>query len=499
MIRTKVDALSASARHTGTQLNQRIGRGKDMSRLSGWKTACFLFLLCVGTAISSSAQTYTVLADFINSMSPYVPLAPLVQGFDGNFYGTTDAGPPPNANGTIFQLTPGGTLTTLYGFNGTDGQFPSGLVLATNGNFYGTTSHGGLKGAGIIFEITPGGTLTTLHNFCSRTSCADGEFPGAGLVQVANGTFYGTTEGGGAHFDGTVFAMSARGTVTTLHSFDGTDGQAPLTALVLDTNGLFYGTTGEGGAIGSGTIFDITAGGTLTTLHSFLGGKSDGSTPEAALVQATTGVLYGTAFQGGIGCANGCGTVFSITPGGRTMKTLHRFVGKDGSGPVGLLQATDGNLYGITLQGGTGADNGGTIFELTPAGTFTTLYNFCSQSSSCSDGGAPLGLVQGTDGSFYGTTSFGGLSTGTAFNFSVGLAPFVASVPTSGKGGTVVVILGNKLTGATNVTFNGAAATFTVVSATEITTTVPAGATTGTIMVTTPSGTLSSNVAFRIL
>jgi uncharacterized repeat protein (TIGR03803 family) len=247
-----------------------------------------------------------------------------------------------------------------------------------------------------------------------------------------------------------------------------------------------------------GTVFRITPSGTLTTLYSFDG--ADGEAPDAGLTQGIDGNFYGTTIFGGGGdCgSNGCGTIFKITPSG-TLTTLHSFDQADGSGPnAGLVQATDGNFYGATSGGG--ANGRGTVFKITPSGLLTTLYNFCSQ-SNCTDGTDPAGLVQDTDGKIYGTTGGGGNGIdgyGTVFRLSVGLGPFVKTLPTSGNMGAAVNILGNNLTGATSVTFNGTTATFTVKSKSEITTTVPTGATTGTVQVVTPDGMLSSNVPFTV-
>jgi uncharacterized repeat protein (TIGR03803 family) len=351
--------------------------------------------------------------------------------------------------------------------------------------------------------------------------------PVAGLVQATNGNFYGTTQGGGANNDGTVFEVSAVGKLTTLYSFCSqsgcTDGASPAAGVVQATNGNFYGTTREGGAgnacagSGCGTIFEITPGGKLTTLHSFCSqvNCADGVAPDAGLIQATNGNFYGTT--GGIGYPEAGayynGTIFEITPAGK-LTTLYTFCSQgdciDGTYPyAGLVQATNGNFYGTTSSGGAYVDcNGsscGTVFEITPFGKLTTLYNFSSQ-PGCTDGYFPFtGLVQATNGNFYGTTLWGGVSSscdnfgcGTVFDLAVGLGPFVEALPTSGKAGAAVIILGNNLTDASNVSFNGTPARFKVISSTEIATTVPSGATTGPVAITTPSRTLLSNVSFRV-
>ena len=262
------------------------------------------------------------------------PLAALVQGNDGNFYGTTPYG---GANrkscitdgigcGTVFKITPSGTFTTLHSFDYGDGSYSyGGLIQATNGNFYATTSQGGVNGRGTLFEITPGGTLTTFHPFCSQSNCTDGFAPAGALLQTADGNFYGSTQFGGSNGDyGTIFQITSSGKLTTLHSFDNTDGWLPVGGLVQAADGNFYGTTIYGGAYGGGAVFEITPGGTLTTLHSFAGPPTDGQYPGSGLVQDTNGKLYGTTESGGTLAGNalcefsgsgGCGTVFSLSIG----------------------------------------------------------------------------------------------------------------------------------------------------------------------------------------
>jgi len=443
-----------------------------MGNLSCWKKAYTVFVLCAATAIAAPPQTFTTLLSF-DRINGNRPVGELVQGVDGNFYGATQGGGAYNS-GTIFKITPDGTLTTLYSFcfppspydkphqtGCPDGILPvAGLVLATDGNFYGSTAGGGANGYGTVFKITPGGDLTTLYSFCSQANCTDGFEPLGPLSQGIDGNLYGTnwqggdptcSSGGGC---GTVFKITPNGTLTTLHSFDGTDGSYPQASLVQGTDGNFYGTTDGGGynticsgvgGHGCGTVFKITPSGTLTTLHKFCSSVNPctgGKYPASELVQATDGNFYGTAFFGGSGnCKNGgfvigCGTVFNITPSG-TLTTLHRFDGTDGAFPyAGLIQATDGNVYGVTLEGGANTICGGqtsgcgTVFEITLSGTLTTLYNFCSQ-SGCTDGYIPAGaLVQDTNGNFYGTTGEGGDNTcnagfgcGTVFSLSTGLGP----------------------------------------------------------------------------
>jgi uncharacterized repeat protein (TIGR03803 family) len=195
---------------------------------------------------------------------------------------------------------------------------------------------------------------------------------------------------------------------------------------------------------------------------------------------------------------DGGGTVFKITSAG-AFTSLHSFSGFDGSFPQDVLvQGSDGNFYGTTTCGGT--PNLGTAFKMTPAGTLTSLHFFDG-----AHGANPFGgLVQATDGNFYGTTYSGGTSTacpggcGTVFVLHTGLGPFVETVPTSRPVGQSVRILGNNLSGATSVTFNGVSAAFTVASRSQILTTVPVGASSGTVQVITPAGTLLSNVPFAI-
>ncbi len=416
----------------------------------------FIVAFCTIVAIASPATDLKTLASFYGA-NGYAPSGRLVQGIDGNFYGTTwSGGTSFYSAGTIFKITPVGKLTILYNFCSVkycrDGEGPNGgLVQAADGDFYGTTNYGGANircdghGCGTVFKLTPAGKLTTLHNFCSKRNCEDGAAPYAGLVQGADGNFYGTTfSGGGVRGGaGTVFKITPEGKLTTLYRFSESKyrhGTNVIAGLVQGTDGNFYGTTSAGGtkANFAGTVFKITPAGKLTTLYSFAGYPTEGASPQAALVQASDGSFYGTTYIGGTSgdCSYfGCGTVFKITPTGK-LTTLYSFCAHanctDGANPIAaLIQAIDGKLYGTTVAGGVGFGGGigdcygyesegcGTLFAITGKGKLTTLHRFCYLvASECPDGANPInGLMQGTNGIFYGTTdAFPG---GTVFSLTV--------------------------------------------------------------------------------
>jgi uncharacterized repeat protein (TIGR03803 family) len=504
-----------------------------MHQLGTSKILCAILLFsavfCMAAGTAALAQTFSTLMNF-DGENGYGPEAALIQGADGNFYGTTTYGGIYNklcasedvGCGTLFKVTPDGALTTLHQFcsqtDCADGFWPSSkLIQAVNGDLYGVTYFGGTKpanctgdfGCGTIFKISPTGDLTTLHPFVSEPN--QGYFPSSGLVQGPNGNFFGTAFSGGANGGGTVFMLTPGGSLTSVYSFSCgqscVHGSEPSGALTLGTDGNFYGAS-SGGITNSacpgycGTLFRIAPSGALTTLYLFTGKEE---VPNGGLVEGPNGIFFGTTVLGGstsnVNCAPfGCGTVFQIGADGKPA-ILHNFCASgncpDGSSPGPLILATDGNFYGTTTLGGTSGY--GTVFKITPAGALTTLHNFTE-----AEGIYPNSLFQATNGDFYGTTNAGGTSThcsggcGTVFRLSVGLAPFIKAQPTLGNVGQQIVLLGNNLTGATGVTFNGKSAAFTVDSSSSITATVPAGATTGTIEVVTPSGTLAANTEFYV-
>jgi uncharacterized repeat protein (TIGR03803 family) len=482
-----------------------------------------------GAVLPAQAQTFTSLYSFQggNNHDGSYPNG-LVQGTNGYLYGSAASN-----TGGIFKISTDGKETPLYNFDTGEGDPDgegswAGLILASNGSFYGTSqgNSGGCGGpngtCGVFYKITAKGKLTILYDFCSNNpngECLDGTTTESALVQASNGDFYGTNNVYGANGAGTIFKITPGGKLTTLHAFCSTrtqnnycaDGEPPYSALVEGNDGNLYGTTTFGGDNNEGTIFSITLSGKFTTLHN-VGDSGDlGENPRAALVVGADGNFYGTTALGGVStyCAGNCGTFFKMTPGG-TLTTLYSFCSlqncADGAAPQTLILAGDGNFYGMTGSGGT--DSYGTLFQITPTGGLTTLHSFDGTDGVVTYGSYPGPiLIQATSGTFYGTTVEGGAGwpnqcngcNGTAFSLAMGLSPFVKTLPASGKVGVAVKILGTNLKGATMVTFNGTPAVFKVVSGgSEITTKVPVGATTGLVQVTTPAGTLSSNVFFQV-
>jgi len=327
---------------------------------------------------------------FFNGPNGGWPFSALVQGADGNFYGTTQYGGT-NADGTVFRMTTNGALFTLASFDYyvTGGNPWGGLAQGTDGNFYGTTTSGGAGELGTVFRMTTNGAMVPLASF----EYTNGAYPYAGLTLGADGNLYGTTYGGGGHGEGTIFRVTTNGAMSTLASIYG----YPFGGLAQGADGSFYGTTVLGGSNSSGTVFRITTNGTLTTLFSF--DSSNGTSPYAGLTLGADGNFYGTTYYGG---TFGGGTVFRITIHG-TLTNLFSFDGTNGLYPLAsLTQGADGNFYGSTALGGTYGN--GTVFSMTTNGILTRLLSFDGANGS-SPGAA---LIQGIDGSFYGTSSYGG-------------------------------------------------------------------------------------------
>jgi uncharacterized repeat protein (TIGR03803 family) len=461
-------------------------------------------LLCIAMAIASQAQGFQTLFEFNGADGSSVQS--LVQGTDGNFYGVTAEGGQNSqciydGCGTVFKITPDGRFKTIHTFcldqGCPDGSSPfGGLVLGRDQNFYGMTYAGG-GGSGSVFKISPLGALTTIYSFHET----DGANPQAAMILAPDGNFYGTTTVGGTYGLGTVFRITPGGQLTTLHSFCAqpgcTDGAFPM-ALMQASDGNFYGTTAGGGTgnpdyckdvqYACGTVFRISSKGAFATIFNFCSSErcAEGAVPMGKLVQASNGLLYGTTLESGdflCGPPYGCGTVFQLRLNGKE-GTVHIFRGPEGAKPyAGVIQTTDGYLWGTAAN---------SIFEINPDGTLVDQHDL--------DGGAAEEVIQATNGILYGTTASGGANgAGTVFSFANNWGPFVAFVVPGGKVGQTGGILGQGFTGTTSVKVNGVSASYTVVSDTYITTTVPPAATTGYVTVTTPSGTLTSNVPFHVI
>jgi uncharacterized repeat protein (TIGR03803 family) len=409
----------------------------------------------VATSSANSAQsasaTVTVIPGgtftLLDSFSSAFVTAGLVQGTDGNFYGTNEM--------QAFRMNSSGVGTFIASLESGPRAPISTLIQASDGNFYGVDSY-----AGSIFRLTSSGTVTTVYSFPDAQG--SGLYPWAGLVQANDGNLYGTTYAGGdlncnsngfgvpaygpfgyvgIQSDGymgmgcgTVFRMDPSGNVTILHSFEGqNDGNYPQAPLIQGTDGSFYGTASGGGSYQDGTVFKIDGTGNVQLLHEFSG--SDGNGPVAALVQGSDGNLYGTTAMGG---ANDDGVVFRIDTSGSNFTVLHSFSGQDGDNPVApLVQGSDGNFYGTTWDGGdqncgiyyfnVGSESPyirnagcGTVFRMDASGNVTVLHAF--EEPQTPDGNAPYaGVIFGSDGYLYGTTYYGGANVYFGTVFKLGL------------------------------------------------------------------------------
>jgi uncharacterized repeat protein (TIGR03803 family) len=471
---------------------------------SSARKVLLLAALCVVTSIASAQVTFNTLLDFDGTNGANPVDVTLVQGIDGDLYGTTESGGA-YGYGTVFKISPSGTLTTLWNFcadagnNCPDGDDPqAGLTLVPGGDLYGTTFGGGAHNTGTVFKITPSGELTTIYSFCAKSGCADGFNPsiGTALILGTNGDLYGASGTTTVGF----FRLTPAGKLTNLYTAPGYV-RYP-TGVVQASDGNFYLTV-SGGNGPDGDIIKITPAGKGTIFYSFcsLTNCLDGANPGGPLVQGANGDLYGTTAGGG---AYGNGTFYELTLTG-TLTTLHSFdygtagnLGTDENS--GVILGSDGNFYGVSEYGGEDCSTGcGTVFQITPAGALTTLWEFTGIGT---EGWGPWGLMQDTSGILYGTTANGGTgpnAPGTIYSLSDGLPPFVKPVTNYGSVGATIDILGQGFTGTTEVEFGGVSATFSVVSSTELTAVVPTAAVTGLVSVATPGGTLTAISDFKVL
>lgn len=411
--------------------------GLATARMRRLVISVFLFFLG-GWMFNAFAQTLTPLWQFIGGDYGASPNSPLIQATDGYLYGTTyDGAIFETGNGIIFRISPAGGLTNLHILAGSDGTESFGVIQATDGNLYGTTLDGGPNGVGSVFRLSSDGSFTNIYFF---TGATDGAGPVSRLVQGTDGCLYGTTTTGGDFGNGTVFRVSLTGVFTNLYSFTtGAGGWhgAYANNLVRGNDGYLYGTTSFGGSTngsGSGMVFRIGPDGGFSNLWSFTGG-SDGGNPYDGLSLGSDGNFYGTTEEGGNFQQ---GTVFRISPGG-TLTNLWSFTGgSDGARPTGgLLQGSDGNFYGVAALGALGNGN---IFRISPGGSLTNLYSF----TNGSDGSDPShALVQDTGGNFFGTTDYGGADNlGALFKLTVPLnstANQISSIAVAGNDHIIAV------------------------------------------------------------
>ena len=429
-------------------------------------------------------------------------------------YGTTYQGGP-NDLGTVFGITTNGVLSTLVNFDGTNGAYPTGgLVSDTNGNVYGTAYGGGASyqgyaktpGYGTVFQLTPAGGLAWVS-----FQNTNGSGPQGPLTLGADGNLYGTTANGGTSNEGTVFKVTFKNGVgewTNLLSFTFANGANPCGGLVQGKDLSFYGTTANGGSSSNGTVFKVTADGSLTTLFSFNG--LNGSNPQAGLVLGNDGEFYGTTYGGG---AYASGTLFEITTQG-ALATIVSFDYVNGAGPqAALTKDSLGNLYGTTAYGGLSGN--GTAFKLTPAGEFSSLVSLAPGAAA-----PAAGLLAAADGGFYGTTTYGGSNSPTLFRITPAgtltlLIPF-NGVNTAGPSSPLIQVTNitsyatnwttttNWTTITGNITNSYSATSTTSSTITAITTnfygTTYAGGTSsnGTVFRMTPPGPVTNLVSFGV-
>lgn len=399
-------AVSVMTQPTGQTCTVNGGSGTAAANVSSVAVSC-----------ATIAITETVLHSFGATGDGALPYGSLIQASDGNFYGMTSNGGA-HSYGTVIEVTAAGAETVLFSFgtnnnsNAVTGGNPRDSLIQTNdGNFYGMATNSGLNGGGVVFNLTLAGVETVLHTFVISNN-SGGDLPGS-LIQASNGNFYGMTNQSGANDAGTVFTITPAGVESVLYSFTGgADSGYPSGSLIQASDGNFYGMT-NGAANDLGTVFKITPAGVESVLHTFTGG-ADGAFPLGSLIQASDGNFYGMTNGGDVNTDHG--TMFKITPAG-VETVLYVFTGgADGGDPAGsLIQASDGNFYGMTVNGG--ANNLGAVFKVTPGGVETVQYSF---GTNPNDGAFPYGsMIQASDGKFYGMTSEGGANNmGTVFSIN---------------------------------------------------------------------------------
>jgi len=295
--------------------------------------------------------------------------------------------------------SPSGTFQVVYSFQGgSDGVEPAAPLVSLSGTLYGTTRGGGANGDGTVYSVTPAGAENVIHSFGAS---GDGSSPDSGLVDL-RGTFYGTTSLDAVNNCGVVYSITPGGAETPLHTFSGApDGCRPESSLAA-VGGTLFGVTESGGKpLQFGVLYKVTTAGVERVVHAFGGTPADGAYPASSLLN-DRGTIYGTTDSGG---ASGMGSVFTHAPLG-AVSVIYSFKGgADGANPIGGLVDLNGTFYGTTSRGG--ANSVGTVYSITPAGVENVVYSFTGKNG---DGVNPIGNLAVKNGLLYGVTSAGGSS-----------------------------------------------------------------------------------------
>ena len=386
-------------------------------RASVWSVAAVAAILIAAFAGSAEARGLKTLHVFRGGKNGSNPISGLVADGQGNFYGTTTTGGIGNCNGghgcgIVFKIGADARESLVYAFKGKkDGASPFGdLTIGPDGSIYGTTQSGGAScGCGTVYKIRPDGTEKTLYQFQGG---ADGITPEAGVTLDGDGNIYGTTQQGGSGSCqggcGTVFKLTPTGTKTIVHDFSSdADGELPTGGLVFDSSGNLFGTTQFGGTHcgfnNCGTLFKITPGGVKSTVHDFGADAEDGARPFGGLIIDGTGTLWGTTLEGGDHIR---GTLYKVPPQGQVTIVWAFGMFPDGAYPGnGVIEDGAGNLYGTLPT--DGSEGPGMLFRYSIADqTETIVYAF----PGFPGGRSPTGTVAfDTLGNIYGTTFAGGV------------------------------------------------------------------------------------------
>jgi uncharacterized repeat protein (TIGR03803 family) len=410
-----------------------LGTGTYNNGLTASFTATTMYTAATAssTLTIAAGPSFSVLYTFEDDPNPNAPSGPTIQGSDGQFYGTSNGGT--NRFGTAYKVDMAGSLTLLHTFTGgNDGSYPAGgLTEGADGSYYGTAEFGGANNKGTVFKVDSSGNFSLIYTF---TGAADGAIPARGLILGTDGNYYGVALNGGTNNYGVIFRVTPAGALSTLYTFtNGTDGNSPQ-SLVQGSDGNFYGSA-DGGVNGQGILFKLSPSGTFTLLHAF--NTMDGINPTGRLVEGADGDLYGVAVTGGGGGAGDGGTIYKVDSAGNFTLLYSSLGGSDPVQMSSLQLGSDGNFYGVASGLGSPTTNYGTLFRMDTAGNLLTLYSFLNGT----DGALPYStLVQASNGSFYGTSSAAGSGyQGTLFELTPSpalTAPVTLTVPASVTHGT---------------------------------------------------------------